>query len=1004
MKQVSVIVTCYNHEKYIRQCLTSIFKQTYPAIRLTVIDDGSTDGSGAIIQEVLGRSPFSNTVFLQQENAGVCAVRNRGLAETTGDFVLFIDSDDYLPQDYVQRLVEKAEATAADIVYGNLWDFNEDKFYVESHAFELTSFLQSNYINNSSLLRRSVIKETRYDMALNRQFLEDWDFLMTLILENGAKPVYAPEVKLNYRILPDSISRRDGHTQRKSFYEVYFYLLKKHVPKWKDEIFTALENNTMLLEDRLVELTDHLEEVTDYVKSLEGKLTGDPANQSPEAEIKRLNTEIQRLQGEQVALLHSRSYRMGNAIIRPAKYALKVVRNPRAAKPLVKRVLSRMKRTARKIPSPMRYLYRPYRSLARSKNNYTDPKRQLIYVIYEEQPQLQTYKLLFLEGLADFCADILIVVNGELPQSDIDKLATYGQVRCRENSGYDTAAFREGILFLGKEQLATYDQLLLVNDTNVGPFGNLQQVFSKMAARRLDFWGISYGEEQSDITGYNKYGYIPLHLQSYFLAIEHSLLDSPAFWTYWEQLTDTNSREKAIGRHETVFTRHFTDLGFKADALLTHNADSAMYIHPLTMLKKGIPLVKYSAFANYSNEKFLWQGLKRQTEVPDLIAYLDQQTNYPMAVIHQIQEDIRKKDQEQYILIIDGVENQIPQCTRYRVLNKAEQLRSLGYPVKVVDNSKFRLADAERAFLIIVYRCGYREVLGQMVTLAKQFGKGVLYDIDDLVIDTKYTDQLAYTQGLSVGAKGDYDAGVMSYGKMLELCDGAVTTTARLKTELSNYRPFVLMNRNLASKELVDISRQFMKDYSTPEESTVKIGYFSGSITHNENFELVKEALIRLMNRYLHVELHIVGYLELPQDLQPFKKRIIIHDYVEWHQLPELISRVDINLAPLTDTIFNQAKSEIKWLEAALVKVPTVASRLGSFEEMIKDGQTGLLASDDEWEESLELLIGSRELRQRLAEAAAEEVERQCVTSRHHDELTAYVKKWLASDEKGAVQ
>ncbi len=1002
MKQVSVIVTCYNHEKYIRQCLTSIFKQTYSAIRLLVIDDGSTDASAAIIQEVLGRSPFSDTVFLQQANAGVCAVRNRGLDKAEGDFVLFVDSDDYLPADYVQILVAKADETNGDIIYGNLWDFKADAFHVKSHEFELISFLQGNYINNSSLLKRSTIGDIRYDMVLNRQFLEDWDFLMALILEKKAKSVYASEAKLNYRILPDSISRREGHTERKNFYDVYFYLLKKHVLGWKDEIFTALANNTMILEDRLRELTDHLEEVTGYVRSLEGKLTGDLSDSSAEAENSRLKSEIERLQNEQVAILQSHSYRIGNTVIRPAKYAAKVLRNPRAAKPLVKRVLTRLQLKARKISSPKRYIYRPYRSFRRRKNNYSDPKRQLIYVIYEEQPRLQRYKLLFLEGLASYCRDILIVVNGELSQADLALLAKYGQVRCRENKGYDTAAFRDGILFLGKEQLAACDELLLVNDTNVGPFGDLQNIFSEMAGRRLDFWGISYGEEQQDITGYNKYGYIPLHLQSYFLAVEHSLLTNQEFWSYWENLTDTDSREKAIGRHETVFTRHFTDLGFKGDALLDHNTDSAMYIHPLTMLKKGIPLVKYSAFNNYSDEKFLWQGLVRKTEIPELVSYLEGHTNYPMPVIQKIQEDIRKKDQQQYILIIDGVENQIPQCTRYRVLNKAEQLRSLGYPVKVVDNSKFRLADAERAFLIIIYRCGYRDLLGQLVALAKRFNKGVLYDIDDLVIDTKYTDQLAYTQGLSVGAKGDYDAGVMGYGKMLELCDGAVTTTAQLKNELAHYRPFVLMNRNLASKELVDISHRFVKEYSASEDNVVKIGYFSGSITHNENFELVKAALIHLMERYPQVELHVVGYLELPQELQPFKTRIVIHDYVEWHQLPELISRVDINLAPLTDTVFNRAKSEIKWLEAALVKVPTVASRIGSFEEMIKDGQTGLLAAADEWEDCLEMLICNRKLRQRLAEAAATEVEAYCVTIDHRDELTDYIKQWFIPEKEAA--
>src|SRR5699024_158852 len=117
--------------------------------------------------------------------------------------------------------------------------------------------------------------------------------------------------------------------------------------------------------------------------------------------------------------------------------------------------------------------------------------------------------------------------------------------------------------------------------------------------------------------------------------------------------------------------------------------------------------------------------------------------------------------------------------------------------------------------------------------------------------------------------KADYDENVRSYGKMLALCDGAITTTARLQTELSHYRTPVLMNRNLASAELVTLSEGVQHQYPAQDEK-VRIGYFSGSITHNENFELVKPALVKLMGEIPTVELHIVGYLELPPELQPF--------------------------------------------------------------------------------------------------------------------------------------
>ena len=169
----------------------------------------------------------------------------------------------------------------------------------------------------------------------------------------------------------------------------------------------------------------------------------------------------------------------------------------------------------------------------------------------------------------------------------------------------------------------------------------------------------------------------------------------------------------------------------------------------------------------------------------------------------------------------------------------------------------------------------------------------------------------------------------------MALCDIVVTTTQTLKEELENYSSEVIINRNLASEELVRLSQETLKDY-TQVSSKIKIGYFSGSITHNENFEMIKPAIMQILEKYPHVELHLVGYIDLPQDLKKYTEQIIMNDYVDWKELPRLISQMDINLAPLVDSVFNRAKSEIKWLEAALVKVPTVASYLGSFEEMVK--------------------------------------------------------------------
>lgn len=635
----------------------------------------------------------------------------------------------------------------------------------------------------------------------------------------------------------------------------------------------------------------------------------------------------------------------------------------------IAQVLKRIAHFGRRAVLKLRcLLLRVFRDKFRNNNYLPRTKRILIYNIFEGKEALQEYKVIFLEALAKIVDEVHIVVNGELSQSGIRRLEAIGKVTLRENKGYDVAAFRAGILNLGQERLKEYDQLLLVNDTNIGPFKDLETVFSSVDSKSLDFWGVSLGEIQPDFTGWNPFGYIPEHIQTYFLVIERSLLHQKSFYRYWEKLGDTDSRQKAIGRHETYFTKYFANLGFRYDALIRDTTDSAMYIHPLRVLNQGSPLVKYSALSNYNDDQFIWQGLERQSEIPELISYIEEKTDYPVEIITDIIDDFKKKSKQKYVLIIDGVENIIPQCTRYRVLNKAEQLEKLGYDVKVVNLSKLQLLDCKSASHIIIYRAPDLPILSQVCQLANKTGIPIFYDIDDLVFDTKYTDQLAYTQNLSTVDKNNYDESVRGYGRMLEKCDAVITSTNQLAKELKNYKKTVIINRNVLSKELVEISRK--TPHKDSDNHKVKMAYFSGSITHNENFEMIKPAIISLLKKYPYLELHLAGHLDIPEDIAYFGEQIVTHPYVDWKELPRLISAIDINLAPLVYSTFNEAKSEIKWLEAAAVKVPTVASRIGSFENMIDDGVDGILASDTEWEEKLEVLIINKAYRSQIAENA----------------------------------
>lgn len=110
---VSIIVPVYNCEKYLYMCLDSIKNQTYKELEIIIINDGSTDGSKDIIHTFLYDKRI---VYIEQHNQGVSVARNRGLEKATGKYILFIDGDDYVGNQYVEKLVEKAEGEQADLV------------------------------------------------------------------------------------------------------------------------------------------------------------------------------------------------------------------------------------------------------------------------------------------------------------------------------------------------------------------------------------------------------------------------------------------------------------------------------------------------------------------------------------------------------------------------------------------------------------------------------------------------------------------------------------------------------------------------------------------------------------------------------------------------------------------------------------------------------------------------------------------------------------------------
>lgn len=351
------------------------------------------------------------------------------------------------------------------------------------------------------------------------------------------------------------------------------------------------------------------------------------------------------------------------------------------------------------------------------------------------------------------------------------------------------------------------------------------------------------------------------------------------------------------------------------------------------------------------------------------------------------------------ILFISGCNKQLPHPHRYRVVHQMEQLEAGGYTCDTVYFQELKPWMVRCYGAFVIFRCPMTDTLREFATMAKQMNKPLWYDVDDLVIDTKYTDQIPFLDQMQPEERQAYDQNVRNMGELLSLCDAAVTTTAALAEELKQYVPEVLINRNCASDEMLLLSEAVLKEKQKKNEADgtakkVRLGYFSGSATHLDDIEMIVPVLKQLLGKNPNLELLIVGILELPVELKLFASQIQMEGFVDYQKLPERIASVDINLAPLTDTIFNRAKSENKWVEAALVQTVTAASNLGAFAEMVQDGEDGVLCRDEaEWLEKLQWLIDDEPARKAIAGRAYGRCSRECVTIFHATGICEWVER-----------
>lgn len=209
--KVSIIIPVYNAGKYVRDAIDSVLNQTFNDFELILVDDGSTDESGSIIDSYADKD--SRVRVFHKVNGGVSSARNLGLDNAKGEWIAFADADDWFEKDALYKLYGAANRNNVDVVLANICKVgleNRQIMYVNKSEYS-TKFLPMKHSALwGYLFRRDIIEKHRTRFVEGLAYSEDRVF-MYAIAPNITQQSVIPDVVYNYRLNPDSVcASKDG--------------------------------------------------------------------------------------------------------------------------------------------------------------------------------------------------------------------------------------------------------------------------------------------------------------------------------------------------------------------------------------------------------------------------------------------------------------------------------------------------------------------------------------------------------------------------------------------------------------------------------------------------------------------------------------------------------------------------------------------------------------------------------------------------------------------------
>jgi glycosyltransferase involved in cell wall biosynthesis/Tfp pilus assembly protein PilF len=317
-----------------------------------------------------------------------------------------------------------------------------------------------------------------------------------------------------------------------------------------------------------------------------------------------------------------------------------------------------------------------------------------------------------------------------------------------------------------------------------------------------------------------------------------------------------------------------------------------------------------------------------------------------------------------------------PQCRLYRVDQKAEHIRAAGYEVTVFGTDRLQdyLEQIYKFDAVIFYRTPARAAQIFAVARSRSLGITAFYDVDDLIFTNDFPDSLE-SYGGSIGTD-EYiglQLGVPLNRHAITLCDYAIASTTPLATEMAK---LTIMGKAFVHRNAFGSQHEnaFVRSWKPRDRDQVVLFYGSGTKAHGSDFrDLVEPALIEMVRRHGdRVKIVLAGHVLISEALEAVRGNLEIHA-LNW-QLDEYwaeLSQADINIAVLQSSRMTDCKSEIKWMEAAMLGIPSVVSDTANYREVVTPGVTGMICrTAEDWIDNLDQLIRDKALRYRIGQAA----------------------------------